>query len=1518
MNPDTAKYYPLSSQQKEIWVNQMLHPGVALFNVGGYACIKGTVNSGVFGQALNHVVQMHEALRIRLHESDGLAMQSVAERPEVSLDVRDFSGQEQAAQEWMQHEHAQAFPLYDSFLFQFALCKVSGDHYYWFTKYHYLIADGKTLSLIVRHVAETYSALMCGRPLPAAPLGYRHYVAADQAYLTSAQYAEDRRYWRRKYQELPAPLLHPQHAGDFEEGETVPSERTTLPLSRDVFERLEVLATAQGLSVGNLVLGILYTYFARIKQQDDFVVGVTHLLHRDTGKNSQSFAQTAGYFMNVTPVRCAFGTQTRFSDLLQTLAEQAENDARHGLLPIGEINRQAKVSRENRKRFQLFELELAYIDFDCDVDFAGVPVRFSLLSHGFEQYALTVYVARFHATDEVPIHFDYNQAFFNQAEIKLLTGRFEHLLQQVLERPDTRLRELELMPKVERDGVLRLFNDTNRPYSAGRCIHQLFEAQVGRTPDATAVMFAGESLSYTELNQRANQLAHYLQSQGVEPETRVGLCVERSLEMIVGLLGIIKAGGAYVPLDPNYPQSRLAFMLQDAQVPVLLTQAKWVAGLASHQAQVLCLDRDWGLVSGHSREDPCSGVGTNNLAYVIYTSGSTGKPKGVMLVHAGLCNLVEDHIRCYGIQPHSRILQFVSLSFDVATADIFMSLCAGARLCLPPPATQVLDRGLLQVLQVLQELAITHVQLPAPVLAALPADAPLPALQVVATGAEAPAASMVRQWSAGRRYFNVYGPTEATVCVTMAECRGDRPKLPIGAPIANTQIYILDEDRQPVPIGVAGELYIGGVGLARGYLNRPDLTAEKFVANPFTTDPSTRLYKTGDLACYLPDGNLEFLGRIDQQIKIRGFRIELGEIGLAIGQYPSVRDNAVVLHESATQGKRLVAYLLLHPDAAFDHGALRDFLKAKLPEYMLPAVFVVLEALPFTPNGKVDRQALAQREVDLQPVTDFIAPRTPEERQLAACWAEILGLERIGVHDNFFELGGDSLKGMQLVTQLQKQFNRPFQLASVFRHPTVAEFAAQREELTRGSATQLIQPVTGQTEMPLSFSQEEVWRHNRQLPGDTSYNICNAFRLSGHLQLEVLRRSFGEIMQRHSILRTGFHEQAGEPVQVAVDNIPIALSVVDISALQGQPQAKEVDCLLAAEENNPFDLEIAPLWRVTLLRLGETSHVLIVCFHHIIEDAWSVQILLQELTALYTAFAAGEASPLEPLAIQYADFAHWQRRFFTPEVLQSRYRYWQDLLANRPEPLRLPIDKPCTLVQTRQTYRGGMETYELSPALTQQLRALGQRQGSTLSVVLLATYVSLLYHYSGQRDMVIGMPMSKRNHHQVEPLMGYFSGMSVLRVRLPRRLVFLQVLEQVQIALQQTMENQDLTLKQVWNSLQLPWSGEQQLLFRPVFNFIPVPREAVHLPDLTLEPMGLKREQMVRDLVIGLWDKDGSGTALQGFLRYRQDLFEAATIRRMVQQFQTLLAAVAERPGQAIDELLVAPDASQKGRGVTQ
>jgi len=890
----TQNHYPLSSPQIDIWFDQILHPDVPLYNIGGYVRIEGTIDPAIFEKALNQVIEENDALRIIIHAGESLPTQTFAENVHINLDFQDFSAQENAhesALKWMAQEFVKPFQLYDGLLFQFVLCKAEDNCYYWLKKYHHLIVDGWAISLIVQRVAAAYNALATGQTAEQKNSAYPDFIQNDQAYFDSEKFVKAKHYWQEKYSEVPEPLLVHHHGAH-----TMKSQRSTLHLKCHFFKKLIDFAKENNSSTFHLILGALYCYFVRTCDREDLVIGLPTL-----NRSTVSFKQTVGIFTSVIPAGFRFGTDLSFIELMRSIGLESRHGSVHQRFPLGEINRQLGLARKNRQ--QLFDLTLSYMDQNYETNFAGNTIEFIFLPHGFEQTALAIFVERFHEQRNIRVNFDYNLGFFDADEIEHLKARFEFILGEILRQPSVPIRALQIMPDTELKKVLVEWNNTATDYSHDKTLVDLFEEQVAKTPEAIAVVFENQQLTYRGLNTKANRLAHYLQTLGVKPEVLVGICVERSIEMVIGIFGILKAGGAYVPLDPAYPNARLAFMLEDAQVPVLLTQSSLKEKLPETKAHLVCLDIEAKALSQYSEENFASGAKPLNLAYVIYTSGSTGNPKAVLIVHQGLCNLAQALIQVFGVHNDSRILQFASLSFDASTSEIAMSLGAGAQLCLAKKDDLLPGPNLIQLLR---KNAITHVTLPPTALAVLPIEDDLELQHIIVAG-ESCSPELAARWSKGRRFFNAYGPTEGTVCATVFEnTTGRSSTLPIGRPIANTQIYILDNHQMPVPIGIPGELHIGGAGVARGYLNRPDLTAEKFINNPFNDDPNSRLYKTGDLARYFPDGNIEFMGRIDNQVKIRGFRIELDEIGAVLSQHPRISE-AVVVHDP--EKKCLNAYL---------------------------------------------------------------------------------------------------------------------------------------------------------------------------------------------------------------------------------------------------------------------------------------------------------------------------------------------------------------------------------------------------------------------------------------------------------------------------------------------------------------------------------------------------------------------------------------------------------------------------------
>ena len=1082
--------------------------------------------------------------------------------------------------------------------------------------------------------------------------------------------------------------------------------------------------------------------------------------------------------------------------------------------------------------------------------------------------------------------------------------------------PETPEADLPPLPdKAARHRVLVEWNATEADIPQDKCVHELFEAQAARTPDAIAVVCEGERLTYAELNAKANRLAHHLRALGVRPDDRAAICVERSLAMVVGLLAILKAGGAYVPLDPAYPAERLTFMLKDSAPIAALThgpaQAALERGLAglARRPPVLDLDNDtaWTFASAANPDPAEVGLTSRHLAYVIYTSGSTGQPKGTMNEHRGLVNRLVWGQRAYGLTADDRVLQKTPFSFDVSAWEFFWPLLAGAGLVMARPGGH---RNPAYLLDVVKNEAVTTLHfVPSMMRAFLEVveASNCASLRRVFTSGEALPAGLVglfHQQLPGVELHNLYGPTETAIEVTAwtSSPGGQTANVPIGRPIANTRIYILGDDREPVPIGASGEIHIGGVQVCRGYLNRPELTAERFIASPFVE--GERLYRTGDLGRFRADGMIEFLGRNDFQVKIRGFRIELGEIEARLAEHPGVREAVVLAREDAPGEKRLVAYYTARVDAAAPEAeSLRPHLAASLPEYMVPAAYVRLETLPLTANGKLDRNALPAPDLGAFSGHAYVPPLGETEQRLARIWADLLRLERVGRNDNFFELGGHSLLGVRMLSRLRQALGADVPLAVLFARPVLADFAAAADE---GAPSPLppIEPASRAGPPPLSFAQRRLWFVAQMEGAGRAYHIPLNVRLRGELDKRALKLALDRLVARHEALRTAFFLVGGEPVQrIAAADVGFALMEDDLKG-EGDPEGG-LKRLAIEESETPFDLEAGPLARARLIRLADRDHALLVTLHHTIFDGWSTGVLNRELSALYVAFREGRADPLPKLAIQYADYALWQRRSLPAASLHQQGDYWRRALADAPAVLDLPTDRPRP---ARQDHAGSTVPLEFDERLVGALKALSLRRGATLFMTLLAGWAALLSRLSGQQDVVIGAAVANRGRAEIEPLIGFFVNSLALRLDLSGEPSVGTLLDRVKARALEAQAHQDLPFEQVVEVVRPPRSLAHEPIFQTMFAWQNHDEGALDLPGLTTTLLAPPRLHAKYDLTLSLME---AGGRVVGELEYATALFDRATVERHVVYLSRLLEAMAADETQAIDRLPLLDEAER-------
>ncbi|WP_244898598.1 amino acid adenylation domain-containing protein, partial [Paenibacillus algorifonticola] len=1173
--------------------------------------------------------------------------------------------------------------------------------------------------------------------------------------------------------------------------------------------------------------------------------------------------ETAGHISPVVMLKDNFSADQSFKALLNQVKLSLTEAIKHQNIPFRKMTER---------------LELQYID--------GVPVVNTLVSlkeihtADVSQHVMTDISLQFsHENGLVRYQLEYNENLYHASFMNQAIDHLHRLFSIVLSSPELEIRQADILFESEKQQLLHAFNETSTEYPRERTIHQLFEEQAERIPEAVAVVYEQEHLTYRELNERSNRLARTLRARGVQANELVGLMAERSLEMIVGIMAILKAGGAYVPIDPEYPEERIRYMLEDSGAQVLLAQRDLQTRASFGGAWIELDDEASYHENGSNLEDVNE---PEHLTYVIYTSGTTGKPKGNLTTHRNIVRVARN-TNYINVTGKDSVLQLSSYSFDGSTFDIFGALLNGARLILVPKET-MLDVGKLAGLIERQQISVMFITTAFfNVLVDMKPDC-LRYIRAVLFGGERVSVNHVRKalkHLGPGKIKHVYGPTESTVfatCHDVNEVQEDAITIPIGRPISNTAIYIVDAQNKPQPIGVAGELCVAGDGLARGYLNRPELTAEKFVDNPFA--PGERMYRTGDLARWLPDGSIEYVGRIDDQVKIRGFRIELGEIESHLLKVEPIEKATVVVRETAGGEKQLCAYFVAGSELAASE--LRNTLSQELPGYMIPTYFVQLAHMPLTTNGKVDRRALPAPEESMQTGMDYVAPRTPLEAKLALIWQDVLGVGRVGVHDNFFELGGHSLRATTLVGRIHKELNVSLPLKDVFRSATIEKMA----EALKGMAQQAYEaiPRTEASEYyPVSSAQKRLYILHQLEGAEQSYNMPGAMLLEGTLERERFEAVFRGLIARHETLRTGFEIVNGEPVQRVYPEANFAVEYMEAGEEEAE---RKVRAFIRA-----FDLKKPPLLRVGLIQLAEERHILLVDMHHIISDGVSTDVLVEEFVRLY----GGEELPA--LRIQYKDYAVWQQSEAQRERLNKQGAYWLSQFSGELPVLELPTDYARPAVQR---YDGDTLQFRMDAEKSEGLKRMAAENGATLYMVLLAAYTILLQKYTGQEDIVVGTPIAGRTHGDLQPLIGMFVNTLALRNGPAGEKTFLSYLEEVKETTLGAYEHQDYPFEELVDKLQLTRDLSRSPLFETMFSLQNIENKEFALEGLRLTSFPSDYGMSKFDLSLDVME--GSG-GLECALEYATALYKPETVERLAKHFEQLVAAIVNDPGAKIASL---------------
>jgi amino acid adenylation domain-containing protein len=1486
----------LSGSRSEVYFDQ------CVLTVGG------DLDVGAWHRAWQQVVDRHPSLRtLFLWEGREQPLQVVRRQAQIGCaehDWRDLPevGREERLEAFLREDRERGFDLAQPPLTRLAVIRWSDDEWRVVWSFHHLIVDGWSLSRVLGEAVSFYGAMREGTELKIeAPQRYRDYIA----WVQRQDLGRAETFWREALRGFDEATPLP-YDGTGSGGESWDYGRETGWIPREETEALSALARGQQLTLNTLVQGAWGTLLGRATSHADVVFGSVV-----SGRPAEvdGIESVVGFFINVLPVRVRVGDEAVLPALADLQRQQIEQRD-YEYCPLESVQAWSELPRGSRLIesllvFQSFPLNPLEVTALPGIRILGSQVR------GATHYPITLYVAPYEGG--LDLRLDYHRSRLDAASARRLLGQLRSVLAGFAGQPGTRLDEMPLVTAEERSELIAQGVGPTVP-PADVCIHHLVFEQAVRTPDATAVEMGERSLTYRELTERAGLLANRLRRMDVGPESLVGLCVERSPEMVVGMLGTLEAGGAYLPLDPAYPRERLAFMLDDSGARVVLTQESLADRLPVGGREVVRLDADWSSIAA---EPPITGPEPvpGNLAFVIYTSGSTGRPKGVLVPHSPLVNYVRSAAEECGIGPRDRVLQFASMSFDTSAEEIYPCLTRGGTLVLRDDAMA----GSPEVfLRETERLGITVLDLPTAYWHELVAgNLVLPkSVRLVILGGEQAQKQRLDAWrervGERARLLNTYGPTEATIVSTRRDITRswDFPgEVPIGRPIAGARAHVLGPDFEPLPPGLDGELFLGGAGITRGYLGRPDLTAERFVPDPFY-GPGERLYRSGDLARLLPGGDLEFRGRADRQVKVRGFRIEPGEIESALRNLDSVRDAVALVRED-----RLVAYVVPSGETAPSVSGLRAGLKASLPEHMIPALFVTLEALPLTPSGKVDRRALPAPGAERPDVdSDFAAPRNPVEEVLAGIFGEVLKLDRVGVHDDFFMLGGHSLLVAQVSTRVRQALHAELPIVEIFRNPTVAQLAVRVETASADAGLSDLPPIRRVPRdgrpIPLSFPQERVWFLDQLTPGgNIAYNFQVTLYFEGPLHIGVLEETLTELIRRHEILRTSFPSVSGRPAQRIHPPMPVRLPLVDLRDVPGPEREDAAERIIAETLAVPFDVTRLPLIRWRLLQLGDDLHVLVQVEHHFVHDGWSYAVMLREMKALYSAFLRGEPSPLPELPVQYADFAVWQREWLEGEPMRRLLGFWTERLASRPTPTEIPTDRPRP---ARATFSGDVQMFEIPSDLYMELRQLSRRQGFTLYMTMLAGFFSVLNRYSGEEDLMIGTSNANRRAREIEGMIGMVVNTLILRGDVSGQPSFRDIQGRVRDLTLEVYTHQDMPFERLVQELRPERQLGRNPLFQIMYNF-----HDAAVPDLELGELRIVRRVRGNrsakvDLNVIVVPRGEQRVGMEAraedrravlHWEYNTDLFDLETMRRLFGHYMNLLAGAARDPNVKLADL---------------
>ncbi|WP_144611303.1 non-ribosomal peptide synthetase DhbF [Bacillus cereus] len=1490
--PNSQKVrYSLSSAQTGMWFAQQLDPLNPIYNTGEYVEINGNINQDIFELAVRKVVMEAEALHVRFEE-DEIGPWQVIEELQFQMhfiDVRKEENSEEAAKVWMKNDLSMPVDLKKDTLFTEALIQVENNRFFWYQRIHHIVMDGYGFSLLSQQVAKEYTTLIEETNKKEKPFGsLSKIVQEDIEYRESKQFQEDRIFWLEKFADEPEVVSLAERAPRTSNGFLRETAYLSSSSTKTLLEDINISLT----SWPEFIVAVTSIYMHKLTGENDIVLGLPMM-----GRLGSTSIHTPSMIMNLVPLRLTVNPNITLAELLQQVSKEIRDVRRHHKYRHEELRRDLKLLGENQR---LFGPLVNVMPFDYGLNFAGNRgITHNLSAGPVDDLSINVY-KRFDE-NELMIHFDANPEVYNGAELAVHKERFMNVLELVINdyEKDASIGSINITLPEENQKFLFEWNETKEAEELIP-LPILFEKQVQKNPSKIAVTCNGVDFTYNELNERANELAHYLVEEGIGPNQFVALVFPRSIEMVVSMLAVLKAGAAYLPIDPEYPAERINYVVNDAKPVCIITHSSSL--VIENDIKKIELDSEETKIVlkaySHMNLPFRNDESLLNPAYTIYTSGSTGNPKGVIVPMKALSNFLLAMDDMFSLHENDHLVAVTTFAFDISALEIYLPLISGASLTIAQKEV-IQEPSALTAL--LQEERATIMQATPTLWQALVTEYPekLQGLKVLVGGEALPShlAKTLKELSC--TITNLYGPTETTIWSTVMNIDERESGIPpIGKPIWSTAVYVLDAGLQPVPPGVIGELYIAGEGLASGYLGKTELTAERFVANPYG-ERGQRMYRTGDLVKWRNDGVLEYVSRADHQIKIRGFRIELAEIEMVLQRHENIKQAVVMVREDRPNDKRIIAYIVAEEKETINLSEIRSYVSESLANYMVPSAFVLLEELPLTPNGKVDRKKLPAP--DFNEMNKERVARNPKEEILCDLFAEVLGVSRISIDDNFFEMGGHSLLASRLMARIRETLSIELGIGKLFESPTVAELGKQLDGAK--NARPSIQKVSRPSEVPLSFAQRRLWFLNCLEGPSPTYNIPLVIRLYGKLNEEALQGAFYDVVEKHETLRTIFPNVLGSSYQKILNMENLNLEMIKIKTCK-----EELENVLAEAVRYSFNLDVEPAVRLQLFTVNENEHVLLILLHHIVGDGWSLQPLTRDFTAAYKARCQGDRAQLETLPIQYADYALWQQQLLgnetTPEsLISTQLDFWKKELEGLPDQLELPTDYQRPI---ETSYQGETIHFQIDAGMHSRLVELARKNGVSLFMVLQAGLSALFTRLGAGTDIPIGSPIAGRNDDALSDIVGLFVNTLVLRTNTSGDPSFKELLNRVKQSNLAAYENQDVPFERLVEVLNPVRTRNSHPLFQVMLAFQNTPEATFDAPDIeaNLEIQSVGSAKF--DLTFEISESngvDGTPDGLNGLLEFSTDLYKRETIQKLVERYILLLDDAAENPDQSIGTL---------------